>query len=144
MILKTFFYCFMAALFFSFLFNVPRRSIIVTATIAGIGYIVFIFINQSFNADLAGYFFGTLVMVILSEIAARILKMATTTFITIAVIPLVPGLGLYRTMQFLVQNKYQEAIQIGVPTILAAGAIAMAIAISTLFVKYFLHFFRTN
>jgi len=142
MLVKTFIYSFLAAMFFSFLFNVPRRSIIVTATIAGIGYIVYILVTQKLGAELAGYFFGTLVMAILSEIAARVLKMATTTFITIAVIPLVPGLGLYRTMQFIVQNNYREAAQIGVPTVLAAGAIAMAIAVSTLLVKLCLHFFR--
>lgn len=140
MILKTFFFSFMAAMFFSLLFNVPKRSILVAATIAGIGYIIYIFVTQTSGVELAGYFLGTLIMGILSEVAARVLKMATTTFITIAVIPLVPGLGLYRTMQFLVENNYPEAIKIGLPTILAAGAIALAIAISTLLVKLYLHF----
>ena len=74
--------------------------------------------------------------------AARFLKMATTTFVTVAVIPLVPGLGIYRTMQFLVQNDYQAAVQIGVPTLLAAGTIALAIAINTFLIKMFLHFWH--
>ena len=130
------FFAFMAAMFFSFLFNVPNRSVLVTASIAGIGYMVFIFSNSFTGADLTGYFAGTFVMAVLSEIAARVMKMATTTFITIAVIPLVPGLDLYKTMQFVVQNDYGAAIQTGTHAMLAAGAIAMAIAINTLIMKF--------
>ncbi|MBS3970368.1 MAG: threonine/serine exporter family protein [Clostridia bacterium] len=133
------FYAFMAALFFSFLFNVPRRSVLVTASIAGIGYLVFMLSNTIIEADLTGYFLGTFVMAALSEIAARVMKMATTTFITIAVIPLVPGLGLYKTMQFVVQNDYTAAVQTGTHAMLAAGAIAMAIAVNTLIMKFILH-----
>jgi uncharacterized membrane protein YjjB (DUF3815 family) len=132
----------MAAMFFSLLFNVPKRSILTAATIAGIGYLIFTLINQEFGVELAGYFVATLVIGIFSEMAARFLKMATTTFVTVAVIPLVPGLGIYRTMQFLVQNDYQAAVQIGVPTLLAAGTIALAIAINTFLIKMFLHFWH--
>jgi uncharacterized membrane protein YjjB (DUF3815 family) len=133
-------YSFFAALFFSFLFNVPKRSIIATAFIAGVGYAVYILISNNLGIELVGYFFGTFIMAILSEIAARIMKMATTTFITIAVIPLVPGLGLYKTMEFLVKNDYSAAIQTGTNAMLAAGTIAMAIAVNTLLVKLYIHF----
>jgi len=135
--ISAFFFTFMASVFISFLFNVPKKSVLVTATIAGIGYVVFISFNNSPNTELLGYFIGTLVMAILSEIAARVMKMTTTIFITTAVIPLVPGLGLYQTMQFLVQNNYNAFMETGIHTMLAAGTIAMAIAIDTLFVKIF-------
>ncbi len=132
-------YAFMAALFFSFLFNVPKRSVLVTATIAGIGYMVFSIFQGYTGADFTGYFVGTFVMALLSEVAARMMKLATTTFITIAVIPLVPGLGLFETMQFVVLNEYTAAIQTGTHAMLAAGAIAMAIAVNTLIMKFLLN-----
>lgn len=141
-IFTNFFYSFMASLFFALLFNAPKRSLRVTAAIAGIGYVVFILITQNLGSEPLGYFLATLIMGLLCEIAARVLKMTTTTFVTIAVIPLVPGLGIYRTMQFIVQNNYEAAVQIGIPTLLAAGTIALAIAISTFAVKLFLHFWQ--
>jgi uncharacterized membrane protein YjjB (DUF3815 family) len=142
MLFNTFLYSFFAAMFFALLFNVPRRSLPVTATIAGIGYVVFILVTEKLYSDLAGCFLATVIVGLLSEIAARILKMTTTTFITVAVIPLVPGLGIYRTMQFLVQNNYEKAAQIGIPTMLAAGTIALAIVVSTFIIKLFLHFWH--
>lgn len=140
--IKIFFYSFMAAMFFSFLFNVPKKSVLISATIAGIGYVIFITVGNDPSTELTGYFIGTLIMAILSEIAARVMKMAATIFITIAVIPLVPGLGLYRTMQLFVQNDYNGFLQAGTHTLLAAGAIAMAIAINTFFVKISLDMFK--
>ncbi len=137
-------YAFMAVLFFSFLFNVPKRSVLVTATIAGIGYMFFSISQGLAGADFTGYFVGTFVMAVLSEVAARIMKMATTTFITIAVIPLVPGLGLFETMQFVVQNEYTAAVQTGTHAMLAAGTIAMAIAVNTLIMKFLLHMTGKN
>jgi uncharacterized membrane protein YjjB (DUF3815 family) len=140
----TFFYSFMAAMFFSFLFNVPKKSVLPSATIAGIGYIVFITVGSTPETVLFGYFIGTLIMAILSEIAARILKMTTTIFISIGVIPLVPGLGLYQAMQALVENNYSAFAAAGTNTILAAGTMAMAIAISSLLVKVFSHIFKES
>lgn len=140
MIIYDFIYSFLAAFFFSFLFNAPRRSILLTATIAGIGYTVFIIFRDGLNNPLLGYFIGTLIMALLSEIAARFLKMAATTFITIAILPLVPGLGLYLTMQYWVQNNYQATVQTGTQTMLAIGAMAMAIAVNSLLVKFYLRF----
>lgn len=137
-----FFYSFMAALFFAFLFSVPKKSAPIAAFIAGIGYVVFILISNTWGNPLVGYFVGTLIMAVLSEMAARITNMTTTIFITVGVIPLVPGLGLFQTMQYLVQNNHSAALQTGAQTLLAAGTIAMAIAVNTFIVKTVIHLFK--
>lgn len=131
-----FFYAAMAALFFAFLFNVPKNSIPITALLGGIGYIVFLIVGEQSSSQIFGFFVGTFVITILSEMAARIMKLATTIFISIAVIPLVPGLGLYQTMLFLVQNNYNLALSTGIQTMSAAGTMAMAIAITTLLYRF--------
>ena len=140
MIIYDFIYSFLAAFFFSFCLMHLDVPFFLTATIAGIGYTVFIIFRDGFNNPLLGYFIGTLIMALLSEIAARFLKMAATTFITIAILPLVPGLGLYLTMQYWVQNNYQATVQTGTQTMLAIGAMAMAIAVNSLLVKFYLRF----
>jgi uncharacterized membrane protein YjjB (DUF3815 family) len=69
------------------------------------------------------------------EIAARLMKMPATTFITTSVIVLVPGFGLYKTMLYLVQGAYSQAGSEGTITILAIGSMALAIALGSLFFR---------
>ena len=47
------------------------------------------------------------------------------------VIPLVPGYGLYRTMEYMVQTDYMQALAAGMETALVAGAIALSLGFST-------------
>ena len=67
------------------------------------------------------------------------MKLATTIFVSIAIIPLVPGLGLYKTMLFIVQNNYELALSTGIQTMSAAGTMAMAIAITTLLYRFIIN-----
>ena len=120
-----------AAFFFSVLFRSPYKALPISSVLGGIAYIVYLLIEQCSGWTLLGYFSGTLVVVIASEIAARILKMPSTTFIVPSVIVLVPGFGLYRTMLYLVQSDYGMAAQQGTQTILAIGAMALAIALGS-------------
>jgi uncharacterized membrane protein YjjB (DUF3815 family) len=137
--LSDFFYASMAAMFFAFLFNVPKISIPITALLGGIGYVVFLIVGEQSSSQMFGFFIGTTVITILSEIAARIMKLATTIFVSIAIIPLVPGLGLYKTMLFIVQNNYELALSTGIQTMSAAGTMAMAIAITTLLYRFIIN-----
>lgn len=137
--LLDFFYAAMAAMFFALLFNVPKNSIPITALLGGIGYLVFLLVGEQSSSQLFGFFVGTFVITILSEMAARLMKLATTIFISIAIIPLVPGLGLYQTMLFFVQNNYNLAFAAGMQTMLAAGTIAMSIAITTLLYRFIIN-----
>ena len=50
---------------------------------------------------------------------------------TMGVIPLVPGYGLYRTMEYMVQTDYMQALAAGMETALVAGAIALSLGFST-------------
>ncbi len=75
---------------------------------------------------------------ILSELAARWQKMPATVFVTTAIIPIVPGIGLYQTMLKIVEQKveqkYDQAAALGSSTLSAIGLMALALALSTLLV----------
>ena len=69
-----------------------------------------------------------------SEILARKLKYPAISFVIPGIIPLVPGLSLYNTMLFLVQNNYDSAISTGATTLFVSGAIALGVlVVSSLF-----------
>ena len=95
-------YCLVASLFFALIMKIPKRALISTSISASLGY--FIYVSCSAISITLGFFAGTVFVAVMGEILARKLKMPATIFIFPAVIPIVPGLGLYQTMLALVQN----------------------------------------
>lgn len=137
LILRDFLICIPASAFFAVLFKSPRRAIIASSVLGSIGYAVYELITPVFNSPIAGYFIGTLLMGLLSEILARFMKMPATIFIIPAIIALAPGIGLYETMLYLVQGQNVKAAQTGIAAILAVIAMAMALVLTAVLIKSF-------
>ena len=53
--------------------------------------------------------------------------------------PLVPGVGLYNTMRYVVEGQYAKAVSTGVITILAICGIALAVTITSVLFSVFAH-----
>lgn len=119
--------CAVAAASFSVLLHQPWRTVPVSTLIATAGYALFLLMGKTTLA----YFGATLVIGICCEICARVMKRTATLFVTAAIIPLVPGIGLYNTMLFMVEGNYSKAVQTGAATVLALCGIALAITMSS-------------
>jgi uncharacterized membrane protein YjjB (DUF3815 family) len=124
-------YCFVASLFFALVMNSPKKTLLYSSIIASVGYLIYL-IFVKFNSPKSGFFFGTLIIAFLGEMCARLLKMPATIFIFPAIVPIVPGLGLYQTILALVQNDIPSALEIGVTTFLNIGSMAISMAIVSL------------
>ena len=111
----------------------PWRTIPVSSLIATAGYVVFLLLGKSTLA----YFGATLVIGVCCEICARIMKRTATLFVTGAIIPLVPGIGLYNTMLYVVEGNYSKAVNTGAATVLGICGIALAITMSSVLVSAF-------
>ena len=122
-----------ASLFFAYLFHAPRRCIISSSLIGMIGYLVYMLFIDFVAGSVGGAFASSIVIALLSEAAARIQHAPASIFTSVAVIPLVPGGGLYETMFYIVQSDYLNAVSRGAETIFIAGCIALAIALVTSF-----------
>ena len=122
--------CFFAAALFGLLFRTPVRLIIPASLSAVAGYALSLWAGAKIGAEWAGIFFGSLLAALAGEWMARRLRAPATIFLTISVIPMVPGAGLYNTMLALVQNRYADAAAAGSNTMLSAGAIALGISIA--------------
>ena len=127
-IILDFIYCFAASLFFALIMNAPKKTLIHSSIVASIGYFIYITCSEQLNTTL-GFFAGTTFVAMMGEIFARKFKMPATIFIFPAVIPMVPGFGLYQTMLALVQSNIPQALEIGVNTILSIAAMAIAMAL---------------
>ena len=73
----------------------------------------------------------------ISEILARKLKYPAILFVIPGIIPLVPGLGMYNTMLYLIQNDYNNAIAKGADVLFVGGAISLGVLIITSLAKTF-------
>ena len=119
--------CGVAAASFSVLLHQPRSTILVSSLVSVLGYSVFLLLHQTTLA----YFLASLLIGLCCELSARLMKRVATLFVTGAIVPLVPGIGLYRTMRFVVNGEYSSAVKTGAATLLGICGIAMAITISS-------------
>ena len=119
--------CFVAALAFSILVHQPPRTIFISSLIGTAGYALFLLSGQS----TLGYFLATLFIGFSCEICARVMKRTATLFVTGAIITLVPGVGLYRTMRYVAEGEYSLAVTTGTATLLGLCGIALAITITS-------------
>ncbi|MDO5022336.1 MAG: threonine/serine exporter family protein [Eubacteriales bacterium] len=120
--------CVCATLSLALLLGQPKRTLFFTAAIALTGYLVFVFLNQSFFA----YFVSGLIVGILCEITARITKTVASIYLVCGIIPMVPGLGLYRAAEHFVNENYDLALETLLHAFGGIGAIALALTVSTL------------
>lgn len=117
---------------FSIFFNAPKKSILICSTIGAMGWLVYIFSNF-FTDIVVSTFLGAVCVGLVSSQASKYMRMPATIFIYTGIIPLVPGYGVYSTMQSAVTKNYFDMAKIGVDTILQAGAIAMGILVAAVF-----------
>lgn len=116
----------LASLGFGILFNIRGKRLLIAALVGGVGGICYSVLTALNYSAVMALFWASLAISILSEIASRWMKSPVTTFLICALIPLVPGGSMYYTMLEVVQNNYQQALEIGFATLIQAGAIVIA------------------
>ncbi|MPN47591.1 hypothetical protein SDC9_195194 [bioreactor metagenome] len=75
---------------------------------------------------------------LICEILAREMKKPTILFVVPGIITLIPGLGLYNTMYYLMEGDFHLALTTGTNVLLSSGSIALGvIVVSSLFRTYY-------
>lgn len=114
---------------FSVVFEIRDIKMLLSASFSGfVSWLVFTlcaFVGTGIWADTIRYFIATLAVAILAEIFARVHKAPATLFLIIGIIPLVPGGGIYYTMEALINGDMQLFVYKGLSTGACAGAIAV-------------------
>ena len=109
---------------FCFIFELRRWWYILSAAVSGaVGW--FVYLSLSDLTDVSRYLLATIAVAVLSEIFARLYKTPATVFLIIGIIPLVPGGGIYYTMEALINGDLSLFVRYGMETAASAGAIAV-------------------
>ena len=128
---------YLASLSFAYIFNLNRRTALLAAIGGSIGWL---FYSQglAFSHDMnIAYFLGAVALSYYAEIMARKTRTPVTSYITPALIPLVPGSVLYRTMLQSLEGNYNEALREGITTMMASGALAIGILMVFTLIKIY-------
>lgn len=129
---------FLASLGFGILFNIKGKNLILAGLTGVVGGVLYKCCLYFGFGELYANFIGSLGLALCAEILARVCKTPVTTFIVCALIPLVPGGGMYRTMLAVVGSDVDKALALGLETLSIAGVLALGILIvSTLVQLYF-------
>lgn len=124
-----FFFSVMACLGFGLMFNIRDWKVMTVACIGGgIAWVVYLLCAPT-GSPMFQNLMGSIAAAIYSEIMARVFKTPVTVFLTIGVVPLVPGAGIYFTMKYCIQGNMGMFIQKGVTTFGVAGAIAVGVSL---------------
>ena len=112
---------------FAIVFNIRRPSHIFFSCLGSmLGWAVYLLAKPLGN-DLLAYFLSTIAISVYSEIMARVFRCPVTTFLLISLFPLVPGGGIYYTMEHCINGDTSAFIETGLHTLGIAGSLAVGI-----------------
>ncbi|MCD8215752.1 MAG: threonine/serine exporter family protein [Clostridiales bacterium] len=122
---------YLATAAFGIVFYAPLSTLPLSAITGACGYITYYLISNSLeSADILACAAGGVVIAFLSEIFAAIQKNPVTAYEMPAIMPLVPGIGLYRTMITFMENDSVKAVDYLFQTILSAASIAVGLILT--------------
>ena len=125
--IPVFFYTFLACFSFCFIFKFHKLSHMIAAATGGMLSWVFYLAFSFLGSDLAQYLISTIVVSAYAEVMARVFKAPVTGFLTIGILPLVPGGGIYYTMEYCINGETSLFLETGLHTLGIAGSLAVGI-----------------
>ncbi len=129
-ILSNVFCSFVGTVGFAIMYNVPKKYYIGCGLTGMAGWLMYLIVDaQNYMTSSVASFFGAFVVVLMSRILSVRMKCPITIFLISGIFPLVPGLGIYNTVYYIVTNQLTQAALKGIESLKIAFAIVMGIVI---------------
>lgn len=109
------------------LFQVPKKNLVLAGVTGAAGWFLELVTEEMTGNALLSYFLAAFLVAILSQIFARVSKAPVTLYLVTGILPLVPGVGMYRTVYYLLQSNHELTSYYFSYTLQIAGMIALAI-----------------
>ena len=130
-ILRALLGAFFGTLGFAWLVHAPRRAWIPSGLVAALVYLLYRMLAIHGVAEPLAIFCGSMVGAIAGQLCARRLKMISTVFLMAAVVPVVPGLGLYRMMALFGQGQTALGADQGIQAMITIAMTALGLAMGS-------------
>ena len=116
---------------FAMLVHVPKKSWLPSGLIASCAYLVYFLLTKAGLPDPMGIFIGSLFGSLAGQVCARKMKTIGTVFLMSAIVPVVPGLGLYRMMASLGQGETAAGVDLGIQAMITIAMIALGLSMGS-------------
>ena len=127
--------CFIGCYGFTIIFNIHGGKLL-CATGGLLTWLCYRLVLQFSGNDIVAYFCATSVAALYSEIMARIRKFPALTYLVVSAFPLIPGAGVYYTMNCVVKTDMAGFTSQGLHTIAIAGVMAVGILLISTVVRF--------
>lgn len=118
---------FIGSVGYGIIFNIRGKKLFYTAFGAMFGWVVYLLFSGIYRNDIPQYFLAAAAVSIYAEIMARVNKVPVTVYLAVALMPLVPGGIIYRTMLDVIDGNAEAFLEKLLYTFGVAGAIALAV-----------------
>ena len=128
---------FAACVGFTFIFNVHGIGKVICGAGGALGWLIYLL----FDKKLLGAFFAAAAIAVFSEMMARLVHCPATGYLLVALLPLVPGGGIYFAMRYCVMGERELFMQtllttFGMAATRAVGAMMASSMFRTLFPRF--------
>lgn len=127
-------WAFLACIPFCILFNI-HAGIFICSFGGALGWLVYLVTEPLFHSDLMQIFAAAVAISAYSEIMARIRKCPAIGYLLVAFFPLVPGGGIYYTMEYAINGETGLFLETFLHTLGIAGSLAVGVLLVSSFVR---------
>ena len=118
---------FFAVVTIAVLNGVPKKYLVYSGTVGTVGWAVYLLMRFFDLQEAMAMFVATIMVAVISHVYARTLKAPVTLFLVCGILPLVPGVAMYRLVYYLLISDKVTAGIYAVTTVSVTGAIALAV-----------------
>lgn len=128
---------FLACVGFGLLFNIHGAGMLLCALGGAFTWTIYCAIFRATGNDIAAYFWAALFASAYAEAMARIRKYPAISYLVVSIIPMIPGAGVYYTMNHAILGRMDAFAEQGMHTAAIAGVIAVGILLVSTVVRLF-------
>ena len=125
------FYSFLGCFGFAILFNIHGPGALLCTLGGVLAWLIYGLVLRSTGSDLIAYFWAALGSSLYSEVMARVRRCPAISYLVVSIFPLIPGAGVYYTMNYAVQGNMEAFADSGMHTAAIAGIIAVGILLAS-------------
>jgi len=133
-------YAFIACIGFSVMFNIHSAGIFICAFGGSLGWLIYQLSAPVFSGPVLQSLAAGVAVSLYSEAMARLRKCPVTAYLIVSLFPLVPGGGIYYTMEYALQGDTEHFYAKGMETLGVAGALAVGVLLVASIVRLFFAF----
>lgn len=124
-------WAFLACVGFGLVFNIQGFGILICGLGGAVGWLVYLLSMASTGSDIFSAFLAAMAIGAYSELMARVRRCPVTGYLQVALLPLVPGAGIYHAMWYCVAGETQLFLS----TLLHTMGFAAALSVGAMLIS---------